>query len=160
MDRRWLWSPCQYYRFRKPQLELFKSLYMAIESEKSTSTVAISWKICKPYTNMVLCLWYEYGAEVLCLMATGTNLLCTIPNLLCSIPDILEYVAFRWYQWAYYWNEEMKEKMTCMTRSWSSRASEYLLLDHHISWYTSVTATIYHLCKLCRDPCIEWCNNC
>ena len=57
MDRRWLWSPCQYYRFRKPQLELFKSLYMAIESEKSTSTVAISWKICKPYTNMVLCLW-------------------------------------------------------------------------------------------------------
>ena len=28
-------------------------------------------------------------------------------------PDISEYVVFRWYQWAYYWDESEKEKKLC-----------------------------------------------
>jgi hypothetical protein len=62
------------------------------------------------------CFAYEYGADVLCLMATGMFQLggrTAYEFIMHYTPDISEYVTFQWYQWAYYWNEQTKEKTLC-----------------------------------------------
>ena len=62
------------------------------------------------------CFAFEYAADILTLMATGTYQLggrTPYEIVMGYTPDISEYVTFEWYQWAYYWDEISKEKKLC-----------------------------------------------
>ncbi len=62
------------------------------------------------------CFAYEYAADVLCLMATGRYQLegrTPYEHVMHYTPDISEYITFKWYQWAYYWDQSEKEKKLC-----------------------------------------------
>ena len=62
------------------------------------------------------CFAYEYAADICCLLATGLYDLggrTPYEFVMQHTPDISEYTVFRWYQWAYYWDEIDKEKKLC-----------------------------------------------
>ena len=62
------------------------------------------------------CFAYEYAAEIQSLLATGVyDLQGRTPyeHVMQYTPDISEYVVFKWYQWAYYWDSDYKEKKLC-----------------------------------------------
>ena len=59
------------------------------------------------------CFAYEYGAEILCLTATGKYQLqgrTPFEIVMNYTPDISEYVNFHFYQWCYHWDELQKKK--------------------------------------------------
>ena len=70
-------------------------------------------------TNAPIRLWcfaYEYAADILSLTATGTYHLgqrTPYEHVMQYTPDISEYVNFQWFQWSYYWDQELKEKRLC-----------------------------------------------
>jgi hypothetical protein len=62
------------------------------------------------------CFAYEHAADIMCLLATGLyDLKGRTPyeHVLQYTPDISEYVVFKWFQWAYYWDHLSKEKKLC-----------------------------------------------
>jgi hypothetical protein len=62
------------------------------------------------------CFAYEYAADINCLLATGLYDLggrTPYEHVMQHTPDISEYVVFKFYQWAYYWNSDAKEKQLC-----------------------------------------------
>jgi len=62
------------------------------------------------------CFAYEYAADICCLLATGLYDLggrTPYEHVMQHTPDISEYTVFKWYQWAYYWDELEKEKKLC-----------------------------------------------
>ena len=62
------------------------------------------------------CFAYEYAADICSLLATGLFDLggrTPYEHVMQYTPDISEYVVFRWYQWAYYWDDTSKEKRIC-----------------------------------------------
>ena len=70
-------------------------------------------------TNAPIRLWcfaYEYSADICCLLATGLYDLggrTPYEIVMQHTPDISEFVVFKWYQWAYYWDQIDKEKKIC-----------------------------------------------
>ena len=70
-------------------------------------------------TNAPIRLWcfaYEYAGQILSLIASGIfdlNGRTPYEHVFGYTPDISEYTTFRWYQWAYYWDELDSEKKLC-----------------------------------------------
>lgn len=63
-------------------------------------------------SNSALVL-YEYSTDTCCLLTTGLYDLgghTPYEIVMQHTPDISEYVIFKWYQWAYYWDELEKEQ--------------------------------------------------
>jgi hypothetical protein len=82
------------------------------------------------------CFAYEYAAEIQCLLATGVYELdgrTPYEHVMQYTPDISEYVIFKWYQWAYYWDEIDKEKRLCRWLGTASQVGQamcfYILID-------------------------------
>ena len=62
------------------------------------------------------CFAYEYSSDVLSLCAPALYPLMTrtpYEHVMNYTPDISEYVSFEWYQWSWYWDEILKEKVLC-----------------------------------------------
>lgn len=62
------------------------------------------------------CFAFEYASDVLSLCAGALPQLqgrTSYEHVMHYTPDISEYVTFEWYQWAYYWDEILKEKVLC-----------------------------------------------
>ena len=62
------------------------------------------------------CFAFEYAADILSLCASGAYQLqgrTPYEHIMNYTPDISEYINFHWYQWAFYWDEILKEKVLC-----------------------------------------------
>ena len=78
------------------------------------------------------CFAYEYAADITCLLATGRYELegrTPYEHIMQHTPDISEYVVFKWYQWAYYWDESEKEKRLCRWLGISSNVGQAMCFN-------------------------------